>query len=153
MKLILILILFPLTISPNPQSVVKWLYNMKKISDKTYEVHIKAAVQSPWHIYSQNTPDGGPLATKFSFNKTPFIQLQGKVRENGKVVIKHEDAFGVDVKYFDGDVEFVQVITLRQAQGNKKSIKTTVSGTINFMACNNEQCLPPKEISFSVKLE
>jgi hypothetical protein len=146
------LIVLLLKFSAFSQTPVQWTYTTKKISDKTYEVHIKASVQSPWHIYSQSTPDGGPLATKISFNKNPLIITQGKPKEVGKMVQKYEDVFGVDVKYFDGDVEFVQEVTLR-GQGDKKSIKTNVKGTIEFMACNDEQCLPPKMSTFSVKLE
>jgi hypothetical protein len=148
MKTLIITILgFVIAVTAFSQSPVNWNFTAKKITDKTYEVHIKANVQSPWHIYLQSTPDGGPLPTKISFSKNPLIQLQGKPKENGKLVTKHEDVFGVDVKYFDGDVEFVQVVNL------KNKVKTNINGTIEFMACNDEQCLPPATVKFSVMVD
>jgi hypothetical protein len=129
------------------QTPVNWSYTANKIADKTYEVHIKAGVQSPWHIYSQTTPDGGPLPTKFTFSKNPLFVISGQPIELGKLLQKHEEAFGVDVKYFDGDVDFVQLVKL------KSNAKTILSGTMEFMACNDEQCLPPTTNKFSITLD
>ena len=81
-----------------------------------------------------------------------LLSIEGKTKEVGKVVSKYEEVFDVTVKYFEGEVDFVQVVTLRQAQGDKP-IKTNISGSIEFMACNDEQCLPPKTVSFNVRLE
>lgn len=128
------------------QSPVSWNFTSKKTGDKEYEIHITASVNNPWHIYSQNTPDGGPLPTKISFNKNPLISVEGKIDELGKLIKKYEDVFGVDVKYFDGNVEFTQKIKV------KANVKTSINGTVIFMVCNDEQCLPPTNKSFSIEL-
>lgn len=129
------------------QDVVNWKYYTKKIADQTYEVHITASVSPSWHIYSQTTPEGGPLPTTISFTKNPLLSFTGSPREVGKLRQKHEEVFGVDVKYFDGEVDFVQVVNL------KNKVKTNLSGSIEFMVCNDSQCLPPQTIPFSIKLE
>ena len=129
------------------QSPVDWNYSSKKIADKTYEIHLTARVSSPWHIYSQFTPAGGPIATKISFNKNPFVVRNNAIKEVGELQQHHEPLFGVDVKYFGGNVDFVQVVTL------KSGVKTNMSGNIEFMACNDQECLPPKTISFTVQLK
>ncbi len=131
----------------NAQVPVNWKWSSIKVADKTYEVHLTATVQNPWHIYSQTTPDGGPIATKISFNKNPLVAVDGNAKEVGDLHQKHEEVFDVDVRYFDGVVDFVQVMKL------KSKVKTNISGTIEYMVCNDVQCLPPKTISFSVKLE
>ena len=41
-------------------NVVQWKFESKKVDDKKYEVKLIAVVQDSWHIYSINTPDGGP---------------------------------------------------------------------------------------------
>jgi hypothetical protein len=147
MRIIFFLIVLLLNFSAFSQIPVQWTYSSKKILDKTYEVHIKASVQSPWHIYSQTTPDGGPQPTKITFSKNPLLTVWGEAKEVGKLSRKHEEAFGVDVKYFDGDVDFVQVVKL------KSNAKTNVSGTIEFMVCNDEECLPPTTNKFSITLD
>jgi hypothetical protein len=128
------------------QTPYSWSFTATKTADKIYEIHCTMDVSSPWHTYSQFTPDGGPVPTKFTFSKSPLYILEGTTKENGKMVTKHEAVFGVDVKYFDGKVDFVQVIKL------KASAKTNFTGSVTFMVCNDEQCLPPKTVPINLAL-
>jgi hypothetical protein len=75
------------------QSPYSWIFNAKMLEDKTYENHCTMDIKSHWHTYSQFTPDGLPLPTKFNFTKNPFYTLYGKVKEDGKMVLKHESVF------------------------------------------------------------
>lgn len=129
------------------QNPVDWKFSAKKIKDKTFEVHLKASIASPWHIYSQTTPKGGPVPTKILFTKNPLLTIDGNAKEDGKIKTKYEDVFGVDVKYFDGSVDFVQVVKL------KSNVKTNVTGSLEYMVCNDQQCLPPKIVGFNVVLQ
>lgn len=63
-----------------------------------------------WHIYSQTTPDGGPLPTKISFTKNPLVTLESSAQEKGKLIKKFEEVFDVNVIYFDRDAEHVQCL-------------------------------------------
>jgi hypothetical protein len=128
------------------QTPYTWTFKATKVADRTYDIHSIADVQAPWHTYSQFTPDGGPLPTKFSFSRNPLYTLDGIVKENGNLVIRHEEVFGVDVKYFEGKVDFVQRVKI------KGSAKTNFTGTVEFMVCNEQQCLPPATQKFTVAL-
>lgn len=75
------------------------------------------------------------------------MSIEGKTKEVGKIVSKYEEMFEVTVKYFEGKVDFVQIVKL------KVDVKTNMSGSVEFMACNNEQCLPPKTVLFNVALQ
>lgn len=143
----LILLLLVYGLAGKTQDIVQWNFSAKKIIDKAYEIHLTPTIKSPWHIYSQTSPEGGALPTAIVFNKNPLVSIDGKTKEVGKVVSKYEDVFGVTVKYFEGKVDFVQTVKL------KSNAKTNISGSIEFMACNNEQCLPPKKVQFSVLLQ
>jgi hypothetical protein len=129
------------------QDPVKWTYTSKKIDATKYEVHLIASIESGWHIYSQTTPDGGPLPTTITFSKNPLVTMVGSIKEIGKLEKHNEPLFGVDVKQFSNKVDFVQVI---KTKGNAK---TSVTGTVEFMVCNDTQCLPPKTEKFSVSLK
>jgi thiol:disulfide interchange protein DsbD len=72
--------------------------------------------------------------------------LEGKVKENGNIIQKHEAVFGVDVKYFSGKVDFVQVVKM------KSKARTNFSGSVEFMVCNDQECLPPATQHFSIAL-
>lgn len=125
---------------------VQWSFTSKKINPTTYEVHLTAVLENGWHMYSQTTPDGGPVPTAISFAKNPLITLQGTPKEVGKLEQRFEELFGVDVKQFSNKVSFVQTVKL------KGKAKTAVTGTVEFMTCNDRECLPPKSQKFAVAL-
>ncbi len=128
------------------QKPYTWSFVAKKAADKTYEIHCRVEINPPWHTYSQFTPEGGPVPTKFEFSKNPLYTLAGPVKELGKLQTRHEEVFAVDVKYFDGKVDFVQRVKL------KGNAKTNFSGSVEFMVCNDVQCLPPTTEKFTLAL-
>jgi len=130
----------------NAQQKVSWSYTVKKLANNKYEIHITATPPMGWHIYSQLTPEGGPVPTSFKFNNNALLALQGKVGEKGKVITYFDQNFKVNVKYFDGKADFVQVVTL------KGNIKTNISGEVESMICNDRTCMPPVTEKFNVAL-
>ncbi|MFX7732111.1 hypothetical protein ABTK10_21505, partial [Acinetobacter baumannii] len=70
---------------------------MKKKSADTYELTITANIAKSWHIYSQNTPAGGPVPTELSFAPNPLVKFEGKPLENGKMEKINDKVFGVQV--------------------------------------------------------
>ncbi len=129
------------------QISVQWNFSSKKINATTYKVHLTATISDHWHMYSQTTPDGGPMATKISFTKNSLIAIDGPAKEVGKMEQKNEPLFGVVVKQFSKKVDFVQTVTV------KGQVKTSVTGTIEFMTCDDQQCLPPETKKFSIALK
>lgn len=129
------------------QSPVQWQFSVKKMSEGVYAWTAKATIGKPWHIYSQSTPEGGPIPTYIDFAKSPLIVLKEQTKELGKMITKREEVFDMNVKYYEGVVEFVQVFKL------KRKVKTNISGTIEYMVCNDKECLPPKKQNFSVAVE
>lgn len=144
---ILICIAISGIVSAQVKQPAKWNFSAKKIDATTYEVHLTASLNPGWHIYSQTTPDGGPLPTKIKFNTNPLVTLQGSAKEVGKLEKKHEALFGVDVKQFSNRVDFVQVVKL------KGKVKTTLNGSVEFMSCNDRECLPPSTQKFSIPIQ
>lgn len=128
-------------------SQISWKYSAKKIGDKLYEIHLTATVDHPWHTYSQTTPEGGPLPTKISFSNNPLVVLKGAVKEVGKMQVIHDNNFGVDVKFYSEQVDFVQQVQL------KSNVKTSVKGSVEYMVCDDHQCLPPTTNNFEVALK
>jgi len=126
---------------------VHWTFTSRKINETTFEVTLSAKIDQGWHIYSQTTPEGGPSATSIKFTKNPLLAFDGAAKEVGKLEQKHEELFGVDVKQFANKVDFVQTVRI------KGKAKTAVNGTIEFMTCNDKQCLPPSSQKFSVVLQ
>ncbi|MBB5438507.1 thiol:disulfide interchange protein DsbD [Pedobacter sp. AK017] len=146
--IILGFVLLGVTMQAQILKPVKWSFTSVKKSPSIYEVNMAAVIKKGWHIYSQNTPDGGPLATKVTFAKNPLILLGGKTTELGKLHKEHSKEFGVEVWSYSDKVEFVQVVRMK-----KPGVKTILSGMVEFMACDESQCLPPEEIPFKIELK
>lgn len=125
---------------------VKWSYTAKKIADKTYEVHMTASIGGDYHLYAQDAGGDGPIPTTFTFTKSPLFSLDGNVKEKGKLVKKFESAWNHDVKYYESTVDFVQVIKL------KSNVKTNLAGKVEFMVCNDRECLPPADVDIKVNI-
>lgn len=143
---LLVLVLAGLFTQAQLQDPVKWTYTARKKSAQVYELVITAILPKPWHIYSQTTPKGGPIATKIKFTANPLVSLDGTTKEVGKLLDEYDPNFKVNVKYFGEKVEFVQTVKV------KVKTKTNVSGTVTYMVCDDEKCLPPTTKSFSISL-
>jgi hypothetical protein len=150
MKRIFALLAFVFTVSlVNAQlNPVSWSYSAKKIGDKTYEVHLTAAIQSGWHLYSQVQPEDAVAdPTSFAFAGNPLLSLDGKVKELGKMEKFHDKQLDISANQYSGKVDFVQVVKL------KASAKTNLTGKLTYQTCDDKQCLPPKTISFAVAIK
>src|SRR5262249_24560449 len=96
---------------------VNWTFTSKKIDDKTYEVHITAAIQSGWHLYSQTQPeDAIAEPTELSFNKNPLVKLDGKVKEEGNMEKFHDAKLEVSANQYSQKVNFIQVVKLNNTK-------------------------------------
>ncbi len=129
------------------QNPVNWNFTAQKKSADTYDIILTAEVESPWHIYSQNTGKGGPIPTAISFKTNPLVTKQGKAKEVGKLEKVYDKNFKTDVLYFSDKVQFVQTVKV------KGGIKTNLSGTVEYMVCDDSQCLPPTKKTFDLKLQ
>ena len=125
---------------------VTWATSAKKINDKTYEVHMTATVGGDYHIYAQHPGGDGPIPTTFKFAKNPLITPSGTVKEVGKAVKKFESAWGFNVVYYEKTVDFVVNVNV------KGSAKSSLTATVEYMVCDDHQCLPPSDTDLNIKI-
>ncbi|MDQ1090426.1 protein-disulfide reductase DsbD [Siphonobacter sp. SORGH_AS_1065] len=125
---------------------VTWDFKAKATSPTEAVLTFQAKISRHWHIYSQHLADGGPVATSFVFNPSKEYTLVGKVDEKSNVVKGFDKTFQMDISWFENQALFTQKIKLT---GNK----ATVSGKLEFMACDDERCLPPEEVAFDIPVQ
>jgi thiol:disulfide interchange protein DsbD len=140
---------FTLTIAsaqvPNP---VNWTFSSKKISDNVYELQMTANIQNNWHLYAQAQPkDAIAIPTTFQFNGNPLVQLDGRVKEAGKLEKFVDKDLGVSANQYSKQVLFTQRVKL------KGKAKSNVAGNVTYQTCDDKKCLPPKTVSFSIALK
>jgi hypothetical protein len=146
-KIFVAILLITIAATTNAQQKINWSFIAKKLADNTYELHLTATPPVGWHIYSQTTPDGGPIPTEFKFTNNALVTVPlTKPKEVGKLVSYFDKNFKVDVKYFEGKVDFVKTVTV------KGKIKTNISGSVESMICNDRTCMPPTTEKFNIAL-
>lgn len=128
-------------------SPVDWTFKTEKKSDKEYILHFNADIKEGWVIYSQfNNHNEGPIPTSFQFNETRDIEFVNEISENGHLKEEFDEVFEMTLKKLDGRVNFTQ----RILTNGKPS---TIEGFLTFMTCDNERCLPPRDVDFVFVLE
>jgi hypothetical protein len=129
-------------------SPVTWSFTATKVSDKIYEVHMKATIQSGWHLYSQSQPSDAIVnPTTFTINANPLFTKEGKIKEVGKMELMKDVTLGISANQYSRSVDFVQKIKL------KGNVKTNLNGNVEYQTCDDKKCLPPKTVNFSIALK
>jgi len=127
---------------------VTWSFSAVKVSDKMYEIHMKANIQSGWHLYSQTQPaDAVNMPTEFTINANPLFTREGKIKEIGKMELMKDATLGISANQYSTTVDFVQKVKL------KGNVKTNFTGNVEFQTCDDKKCLPPKKVNFSIVIQ
>ena len=132
--------------SQNPLIPVIWNATYADKGNNEGEITFTATIAENWHIYSQRPTTDGPIPTSFTItsNETNFNVL-GKVEE--------QDAHEEYVKAFEAKVfVFENQAIFKQKIKRKNSKAFTVNTYLEFMTCNDIQCLPPKTIEITVSV-
>jgi thiol:disulfide interchange protein len=135
-KLLFILITFLAFANVNAQILdpVKWTTKIEKTSDNTYVLTFDGVIEKDWHVYSQFTPDGGPLPLEVVFkNQKGNYNLVGKAKES-KTKTAYNDIFEVNETYFQRKAQIQQIIHVTNPK------LTKVEAELNYQVCK-EVCI------------
>ncbi|WP_207429523.1 thioredoxin family protein [Pedobacter sp. SYSU D00535] len=125
------------------ENPVKWSFASKQVAEDEAEVTATAQIEPGWHVYSQFIQEGGPVPTTFKFASSPDYSLINKVSETPKAISAHDKTFDMPIAWHEKKVIFTQRVKLKRPQ-------TRVTGTLEFMVCNDQRCLPPEEVEFAI---
>jgi thiol:disulfide interchange protein len=110
---------------------VKWTSKVEKISDTEFNLIMEATIEKDWHVYSQFTPENGPLPAEFTFeNAKGNFELLGKTKES-PYKKQYNDVFEVDEYYFEKKATFTQKIKIKNPK------LTSIKAKIDFQVCKD----------------
>lgn len=144
-KTILLFVFFFAFAKGNAQILepVKWTSKIEKKGNNAVLI-FDGTIEKDWHMYSQFTPDGGPLALEITFkNQKGNYELVGKAKE-GKTRTAFNDVFGVDETFFEGKAHIEQEIKI--INPNLK----TVDVDFDFQVCKEVCINSSKKFSIAV---
>ena len=131
-----------MTVAAQMQDPVHVRSELKKISDSEGELLFSATIDPGWHVYSTGLSDDGPISATFHADKMEGAKAVGGLKARGKEQKVFDKIFGMEVRYFEGSVTFVQKIQFTQP-------KYDIKCYVEYGACNDQMCMPPSTIELA----
>lgn len=142
----LILLLVPFFSFSQVLNPVQWSFKTKRTGQEEATLMLIAKIDKGWHLYSQHLPSGGPLPTVFKFIESNDYSLIGEASEP-KAIEEYDPNFEMTLRFFDGTVVFNQKIIIHTKSA------FTIGGELEYMCCDDHQCLPPTGVDMEFKLD
>ncbi|TDE41668.1 DUF255 domain-containing protein [Flavobacterium rhamnosiphilum] len=146
MKKLLLLIAFLAFANGNAQILdpAKWTTKIEKKSETNYILTFNAVIENDWHLYSQFTPDGGPLPLEIIFkNQKGNFNLVGKAKES-KTRTAFNDIFEVNETFFEKKAQIQQEITITNPK------LTEIKVDFNYQVCKEVCINVEKNFTFAI---
>lgn len=127
---------------------VEWSVSTEARNDGTIRVLFTARIEAPWHIYDLGPYDDmGPNATTVVFEPNESVTLVGGIESLTRPVRVYDSLFALEIGYFEQTARLAQTVRV------KAGVKTELKARVEWMACNDESCLPPDEKDFTITLQ
>ena len=132
---------FAIFMSAQIQDPVHFSVAKKQVSPSEIDIVFTGKIDAGWHVYSVGMPADGPVSAAVKTEKAQGVVAQGKLTHKGKELAIFDNMFGMKVRYFENNVQFIQryVITAENYH---------VKGYLEYGACNDENCMPPTTVDF-----
>ena len=127
------------------RDAVSWSHSIEDKSPTEKVIVLTAVIKGDWHLYSTELPAGGPTPTHLIVDKLTGAELVGKLTPNQKPIEKFDPNFEMTLRFFGGKVSFRQQIRITDPK------KFAFEGAVRYMACNDQQCLPPANWEFKIQ--
>ncbi|MDX1406700.1 MAG: protein-disulfide reductase DsbD family protein [Saprospiraceae bacterium] len=122
---------------------VKWSFSSQHVADDEYELFFDARIEVGWAIYSQHIEEGGPIPTTFEFDAGDHFTLIGDVQESDNAKTARDPIFDMQLTKFYDKARFTQRVRV-------KDTSRPIAGYLTFMTCDDERCLPPKDVEYAI---
>ena len=142
--ILLIFRLFP--ISAQIYDPVKWESTVENLTATGADLKFTATIEPGWSMYATDIPEGGPIATSFTFESHPAFELVSGIEQVTKPEVKTDPIFNMKIGKFHITAVFRQKIKIL------KSENFAVSAQVEYMCCDDKSCLPPKQVDVNIKI-
>jgi thiol:disulfide interchange protein DsbD len=147
---LLVLLILPCLSNAQILEPVKWSFKVEQTRPDEATLIFVAKADKGWHVYSQDVPqagpNGAPIPTTFTFTRSKNYELSGKVLEQ-KPIEENDPNFDMILKFFADKAVFKQKIKVLSQKD------FVVKGLVNFMCCDDKQCLPPNDVEFELAIK
>ena len=129
------------------QQPVSWKAEAVQVEGNTYEIRATGTIIGNWHIYDlTDYGSSGPNGTIFTVEAGDKVKLVGDPYIVSEVHKGFDDVFGIEIGTCDSPVVIAQKVELLYGS------EVTIPVTLEWQACNDENCIPPDDFTTDVTL-
>ena len=89
-------------------------------------------------------PENGPVPLSFTWEKLQGVKLKGKPTPNVAAHHQMDEVFSMELSWWSGTVTLKQAFVVTEPN-------YAIEGYLEYMACNDKNCLAPSSESFNFK--
>ncbi len=147
LKLLILALLLSAPAFGQMHQPVAWKAEAVQLEDNTWEIRATGTITGDWHIYDlTDYGSSGPNGTIFTIEDSGKVTLVGEPYISSKIHRGFDDAFGIEIGTCSSPVVICQKVEL--LQGNEVKVPVT----IEWQACNDQNCIPPDDVTINVTL-
>lgn len=126
---------------------VKWEFSSEKTGANEYTLIFKATIEDKWKVYGTDIEPGGPVPTSVNFEEVgEGVDMSQPLVELGRKEVAQEPLFdNMTLSYYYKRLTLRKVVTITK--------DVTLQGYVEFMTCDDRQCLPPDAVDFTFELK
>lgn len=118
---------------------VKWTKSVKMTDANNGVITFTATIDKGWHMYSNDTPEGGPIPLSIKWDKKEGVKLVGGLTHSKAPTTIDDEMFEMKVRQWEGTVTLSQKFTTTDS-------KYKIEGEVSYQACSDQGCLPGSEM-------
>lgn len=118
---------------------VKWTKSVKMTDANNGVITFTATIDKGWHMYSNDTPEGGPIPLSIKWDKKEGVKLVGGLTHSKAPTTIDDEMFEMKVRQWEGTVTLSQKFTTTDS-------KYKIEGEVSYQACSEQGCLPGSEM-------
>ena len=143
---VMVVVFWSLPASAQIHDPVKWEWIVENMTSTGADLKFTASIESGWSMYTIDIPEGGPIATSFTFERHQLFELAGGIEEVTKPEVKDDPYFKMKIGVFHYVAVFRQKINILKPEN------FIVKAEVEYMCCNDNTCLPPTQVEFEIKI-
>lgn len=144
--LTLLLLFFAMQLPAQKLEPITWETSVENNSATEATLRFAARIQKGWHLYGFDLPEDGPNSTSIKLELPEGVTAEGDFVADRAPVEKFDPVFSLKLSWWDTDVVFTRNLKISDGMSHE------ISGQIFFQGCNDQTCISPQKIPFTLKV-
>lgn len=147
-KLIVALMLLMASVQMQAQKLqpIIWTTSVENNTATEATMRFSVKVERGWHLYGFDLPEDGPNATAIKYELPEGVVADGALEASRQPIEQFDPVFALKLSWWDSDVNFTQRLKIEDGRSHE------ISGQILFQGCNDQTCISPQKLPFTLKV-